>query len=82
MMTRDGYPIFDSDTHVGLDAAILSNYLSASEKDRSLGRLHLARPGWAGDLHEGVAPLSPAPRRRRSGYGTRRLHGRLHRRQA
>ena len=38
-MARDGYRIFDSDTHVGPDARILANYLSASEKDR----LH----GWA-----------------------------------
>jgi len=38
-MARDGYRIFDSDTHVGPDARILSGYLSAAEKDR-LG-------GWA-----------------------------------
>ena len=36
-MARDGYRIFDSDTHVGPDAAILSAYLSASEKDRLAG---------------------------------------------
>jgi uncharacterized protein len=34
MMAKDGYQIFDSDTHVGPDAAILANYLSAAEKDR------------------------------------------------
>jgi hypothetical protein len=34
MMARDGYRIFDSDTHVGPDAAILENYLSRAEKDR------------------------------------------------
>jgi len=33
-MARDGYRIFDSDTHVGPDAAILSQYLSAAEKQR------------------------------------------------
>jgi uncharacterized protein len=33
MMARDGYKIFDSDTHVGPDAAILSRYLSKAEKD-------------------------------------------------
>ena len=33
-MARDGYWIFDSDTHVGPDAAILSTYLSAAEKSR------------------------------------------------
>jgi hypothetical protein len=33
-MVRDGYRIFDSDTHVGPDARILSGYLSAVEKDR------------------------------------------------
>ncbi len=37
MMARDGYRIFDSDTHVGPDAAILSAYLSAAEKDRLAG---------------------------------------------
>ena len=36
-MARDGYRIFDSDTHVGPDAAILSEYLSAVEKDRLAG---------------------------------------------
>ena len=36
-MARDGYRIFDSDTHVGPDAAILSRYLSAAEKDRLAG---------------------------------------------
>jgi uncharacterized protein len=34
MMARHGYRIFDADTHVGPDAAILSNYLSAAERDR------------------------------------------------
>jgi uncharacterized protein len=34
---RDGWRIFDSDTHVGPDAAILSQYLSAAEKDRLAG---------------------------------------------
>ncbi|MBV9018501.1 MAG: hypothetical protein JO058_22860, partial [Alphaproteobacteria bacterium] len=33
-MARDGYRIFDSDTHVGPDAAILESYLSADEKER------------------------------------------------
>jgi predicted TIM-barrel fold metal-dependent hydrolase len=37
MMARDGYRIFDSDTHVGPDAAILSRYLSDAEKDRLAG---------------------------------------------
>ena len=36
-MARDGYRIFDSDTHVGPDAAILSGYLSAAERDRLAG---------------------------------------------
>ena len=36
-MARDGYRIFDSDTHVGPDAAILSKYLSVAEKDRLVG---------------------------------------------
>jgi hypothetical protein len=33
-MARDGYKIFDSDTHVGPDARILARYLSATEKYR------------------------------------------------
>jgi predicted TIM-barrel fold metal-dependent hydrolase len=37
MMARDGYRIFDSDTHVGPDAAILSGYLSGAEKERLAG---------------------------------------------
>jgi predicted TIM-barrel fold metal-dependent hydrolase len=34
MMARDGYRIFDSDTHVGPDAVILEAYLSRAEQDR------------------------------------------------
>jgi hypothetical protein len=37
MMARDGYRIFDSDTHVGPDAAILERYLSQTEKERLAG---------------------------------------------
>ena len=33
-MARDGFKIFDSDTHVGPDARILAGYLSDAEKDR------------------------------------------------
>jgi len=36
-MACDGYRIFDSDTHVGPDASILSRYLSAAERDRLAG---------------------------------------------
>jgi hypothetical protein len=36
-MARDGYRIFDSDTHVGPDARILAAYLSEAEKDRLRG---------------------------------------------
>ncbi len=36
-MARDGYRIFDSDTHVGPDARILADYLSAAETDRLRG---------------------------------------------
>jgi hypothetical protein len=36
-MARDGYRIFDSDTHVGPDAGILASYLSDAEKDRLRG---------------------------------------------
>jgi hypothetical protein len=31
-MARDGYRIFDSDTHVGPDARILAGYLGEVEK--------------------------------------------------
>src|SRR5438067_5368888 len=33
-MARDGYRIFDSDTHVGPDALILDHYLSAADRER------------------------------------------------
>ena len=33
-MARDGFRIFDSDTHVGPDARILAGYLSEAEQDR------------------------------------------------
>jgi predicted TIM-barrel fold metal-dependent hydrolase len=36
-MARDGYRIFDPDTHVGPDARILAGYLSEAEKDRLRG---------------------------------------------
>ena len=36
-MARDGYRIFDSDTHVGPDARILAGYLSEAENDRLRG---------------------------------------------
>jgi predicted TIM-barrel fold metal-dependent hydrolase len=36
-MARDGYRIFDADTHVGPDAAILERYLSRAERDRLAG---------------------------------------------
>jgi hypothetical protein len=36
-MARDGYRIFDSDTHVGSDARILAGYLSSAEKERLSG---------------------------------------------
>ena len=36
-MARNGYRIFDSDTHVGPDARILAGYLSEAERDRLRG---------------------------------------------
>ena len=33
-MARDGYRIFDSDTHVGPDARVLAGYLSEAERER------------------------------------------------
>ena len=35
-MARDGYKIFDSDTHVGPDASILEGYLTEAEKSKLL----------------------------------------------
>jgi hypothetical protein len=32
-MARDGFRIFDSDTHVGPDARILAGYLGEAEKN-------------------------------------------------
>ena len=83
-MACDGYRIFDSDTHVGPDAAILSGYLSAAEKNR------LAE--WTEyevrDRH-GRVTYTKGQRRYRRRLGdaepnpdTGRLHGRLYRRQA
>jgi hypothetical protein len=44
-MARDGYRIFDSDTHVGPDARILAGYLSEAEKDRlRLGGIQVEGP--------------------------------------
>ena len=36
-MARNGFRIFNSDTHVGPDARILANYLSEAEKDSLRG---------------------------------------------
>jgi hypothetical protein len=36
-MARGGFKIFDSDTHVGPDARILTRYLSEAEKERLRG---------------------------------------------
>ena len=80
-MARDGYRIFDFDTHVGPDAAILSTYLSAAEKDRLAGwaEYEFARPPRQDHLHQGSAPLSPPPRRRRTRYSAGRVYGRVYR---
>ena len=43
VMSRDGYRIFDSDTHVGPDARILASYLSAAEKDSLRAGKHTSR---------------------------------------
>ena len=68
MMARDGYRIFDSDTHVGPDAAILSTYLSAAEKERLAGwaAIQVARSATASTYTKGQRALSPPPRRRRT----------------
>src|ERR1700733_12241486 len=49
-MARDGHRIFDSDTHVGPDAAILDTYLSAAEKDRLAGWVEFPAPGRSGQV--------------------------------
>ena len=43
-MARDGYRIFDSDTHVGPDARILAGYLSEADKGEAaqLGSIQVA----------------------------------------
>ena len=84
IMARNGYRIFDSDTHVGPDAAILYKYLSAGREGaaRRLGAIP-SRPGATG--------MSPTPRasaviagssatRRRKSAG--RLYGGVYRRRA
>jgi uncharacterized protein len=50
MMARDGYRIFDSDTHVGPDAAILGEYLSQAEKDRLAGWAQFRSTGRHGQV--------------------------------
>ena len=57
-MARNGYRIFDSDTHVGPDARILAGYLSEAERDQLRG---LARvPARSKQLQPiRVAPLLP-----------------------
>ena len=50
-MARDGYRIFDSDTHVGPDAGILSAYLSTVAKDQS-EPIWLS---WRGEDHAAVS---------------------------
>jgi predicted TIM-barrel fold metal-dependent hydrolase len=49
-MARDGYRIFDSDTHVGPDAAILDTYLSGAEKDRLAGWAEFRATGRSGQV--------------------------------
>jgi osmotically-inducible protein OsmY len=50
MMARDGYRIFDSDTHVGPDAAILERYLSQGEKNRLAGWEEYRATGRSGQV--------------------------------
>ena len=84
-MARDGYRIFDSDTHVGPDAAIL---VALSERRRKGAAAPAGREYKSRDrsrprhLHQGPAPLSPPARRRRARRGAGRLHGRVYRREA
>ena len=83
-MARDGYRIFDSDTHVGPDARILAGYLSEAEKDRLR-----AGTKYKSSDRNGHETYTKGQRRyrRRLGDGrtrrrARRVHGRVHRRQA
>ena len=59
-MARDGYRIFDSDTHVGPDAAILEPYLSRGLRTPSSSVLSAKR--WLSPAT--IASASPAPSKR------------------
>ena len=64
-MARDGYRIFDSDTHVGPDAAILERYLSQGERTGSpAGGIPRDRAHRAGDLYRSQRRISQEARRR------------------
>ena len=57
-MARDGFKIFDSDTHVGPSMNVLDKYLAAAEKDpaRRLGRVEGHQSAHRPDhLYEGRA---------------------------
>ena len=82
-MARDGYRIFDSDTHVGPDARILADYLSAAEQDR----LRSWEAYKSTDRH-GRETYTMGQRRYRRRLGmaasdeAERVHDRVHRREA
>ena len=83
-MAKNGYKIFDSDTHVGPFMDVLDKYLTETEQHeaRRLGGVQDAQQARPPDLHEGPAHV-PAPARRcESRPGAGGLHGGLHRRQA
>ena len=72
-MARDGYKVFDSDTHVGPYMEVLEKYLSAGDKTRLAGWDQYNErprvPATPGRAASRAAPLShdgpsrPAPRR-------------------
>jgi hypothetical protein len=83
-MARDGYRIFDSDTHVGPDARILAGYLSEAEQDRLRGWEAYKSQDRSG--HETYTKGQRSYRRRLGTAKPRRgagwIHGGVHRREA
>ena len=81
LMSRDGYRIFDSDTHVGPDAGILPPISAPPRGTRLAGWAEYESRDRHGQdhLHQGTAPLSPPPRGRRIGYSAGRVYGGVHR---
>ena len=82
--SRDGYRIFNSDTHVGPDARILTGYLSEAEKDRLRGWEAYKSRGRSGHetYTQGAAALSSPARDGRTRRYAERVYGRVYGRKA